>query len=122
MSKWIAKFADNGWMDWYCPHCGRWVLNDDVHVTLDWKYCPYCGEIVDDSHTSNGPASITDSYILGYITDLIRTSWKAKSDKNMGEYDRLSKQIKALNDFYDDWKKDFKSNEEEEKNDQINQC
>lgn len=114
MSKWLTKFANNGWLDWYCPHCGRWVLNEDVHVTLGWKYCPYCGEIVDDSHESHGPESISEFYILDYIGDLIRKRWKAKKNKDIGECDRLSKQIETLNAFYDDWKNDFKSNEEKE--------
>lgn len=43
MSKWIWKLADNGWVDWICPKCG-WRYNDDIHVTLDYKYCPMCGE------------------------------------------------------------------------------
>ena len=33
---------------WICPKCG-WRYNDDIHVTLDYKYCPMCGErLVDD--------------------------------------------------------------------------
>lgn len=48
MNKWIWKLADNGWADWICPKCG-WRYNDDIHVTLDYKYCPMCGErLVDD--------------------------------------------------------------------------
>ena len=51
MKRWIVEFADNGWLDWICPHCKRTVWNDDIHVGLDWIYCPYCGEkvIEDDS-------------------------------------------------------------------------
>lgn len=49
MSKWIWKLADNGWADWICPECG-WRYNDDIHVTLNYKYCPMCGErLIDDS-------------------------------------------------------------------------
>ena len=48
MNKWIWKLADNGWADWICPECG-WRYNDDIHVTLDYKYCPMCGErLIDD--------------------------------------------------------------------------
>lgn len=48
MSKWIWKLADNGWADWICPKCG-WRYNDDIHVTLDYKYCPMCGKrLIDD--------------------------------------------------------------------------
>ena len=49
MSKWIWRLADNGWADWICPKCG-WRYNDDIHVTLNYKYCPMCGErLIDDS-------------------------------------------------------------------------
>ena len=43
-SEWIGMYADNGWLDWICPKCNTKVLNEDVHVHLDWTYCPYCGE------------------------------------------------------------------------------
>lgn len=43
---WHAEFANNGWIDWFCPHCKQLVANMDVHINLDWKYCPYCGKKV----------------------------------------------------------------------------
>ena len=40
----LCHFAKNGWMDWFCSACGdKPIYNDDVHVSVDWKYCPYCG-------------------------------------------------------------------------------
>ena len=48
MNKWIWKLANNGWADWICPECG-YTINEDIHVTLDYKYCPMCGErLIDD--------------------------------------------------------------------------
>ena len=41
---WYSAFAPNGWVDWFCGACKKRVHNDDVHVSLDWKYCPYCGD------------------------------------------------------------------------------
>ena len=41
--RWKSEFASNGWLDWFCPDCGKKVWNDDVHVSLDWNYCPLCG-------------------------------------------------------------------------------
>ena len=53
MNKWIWKLADNGWVDWICPKCG-WRYNDDIHVTLNYKYCPMCGErLVDNDVKEN---------------------------------------------------------------------
>lgn len=46
MSKWLWRFADNGWADWICPECG-FVENTDVHVTLGYLYCPKCGTRLD---------------------------------------------------------------------------
>lgn len=45
--KWICKFADNGWLDWYCTNCGELVWNDDIHVHVNWSYCPCCGAKMD---------------------------------------------------------------------------
>lgn len=53
MSKWIWRLADNGWADWICPECG-WRYNDDIHVTLDYKYCPNCGEYLGEDEKEEG--------------------------------------------------------------------
>lgn len=53
MSRWIWKLADNGWADWICPKCG-WRYNDDIHVTLDYKYCPMCGEYLGENEKEEG--------------------------------------------------------------------
>ena len=58
MSKWIWKLADNGWADWICPKCG-WKYNDDIHVTLDYKYCPMCGEYLGETPKEQ-PKSATE--------------------------------------------------------------
>lgn len=42
-NRWKCEFADNGWMDWFCPDCDTLVWNDDVHVHIEWPYCPFCG-------------------------------------------------------------------------------
>lgn len=39
---WKWGFADNGWADWTCSECG-WTENNDIHVSLGYKYCPHCG-------------------------------------------------------------------------------
>lgn len=49
MSKWLCKFAYNGWKDWICPECG-FVENTDVHVRLDYLYCPNCGTRLDSQY------------------------------------------------------------------------
>ena len=41
-TKYLYKFADNGWADHICAECG-YTENTDVHVSLDWKFCPGCG-------------------------------------------------------------------------------
>ena len=33
-----------GWLTWVCGACKEEVHRDDVHVTLNWKYCPWCGD------------------------------------------------------------------------------
>ena len=63
--RWKSDFADNGWLDWFCPDCGKKVWNDDVHVSLNWNYCPYCGSKiieeqghVEDIQEEDGTSSI----------------------------------------------------------------
>ena len=46
-SLWRAEFADNGWIDWYCPYCGP-VVNADNHVNIDYLFCPRCGSRMTD--------------------------------------------------------------------------
>ena len=40
--KWLWSFADNGWADHKCSHCG-YTINTDIHVKVDYPYCPNCG-------------------------------------------------------------------------------
>lgn len=42
IAEWNCEFADNGWVDHICSHCG-FTENTDIHVRLDWKFCPQCG-------------------------------------------------------------------------------
>ena len=40
--KFVWSLADNGWADSTCTECG-YVVNHDIHVTVDYNYCPHCG-------------------------------------------------------------------------------
>lgn len=107
MSDWVAKFANNGWMNWYCPVCGELVANKDVHVKLDWKYCPYCGKKVSEEDVKAKDLAISQMYILRKTKDLCYKWSELRRDGKPEEAEKVLDQINVLGDFYDEWCKDF---------------
>lgn len=89
MSKWLWKFADNGWADWICPECG-FVENTDVHINLGYLYCPKCGTRLDsrDKVGTNKDIQLMCEAIKAYK---VKAVFEAR--------DILEEVIKDINDF-----------------------
>lgn len=97
MSRWIWKLADNGWADWICPECG-WRYNDDIHVTLDYKYCPMCGAYLGENEKEKASVFNYSSVIRRFtkrITEILKTMAQ-RLDKQDEEIRKLKHRMRKL--------------------------